>query len=65
MERSLFTPLYKENLTTMFIYYNWRKDAVALRSAREWEGGTNWSRYGKDFTFEDALTNTSLYLGNQ
>jgi leucine dehydrogenase len=65
MERSLFIPLDKENLTTLFIYYNWRKDAVALRSAREWEGGVDWSRYGKDFTFEDALTNTSLYLGNQ
>lgn len=64
MERSLFTPLNKEGLTTLLIYYNWRNDLLTLRSAKEWEGGVDWSRYNKGFTFEDALTNNSMYLGH-
>ena len=65
MEKSLFIPLKRENLTTLFIYYHWKKDIVTLQAGREWEKETNWSRYGKDFTFEHALTNNNVYLGDQ
>jgi len=65
MEKSLFIPLERENLTTLFIYYHWKKDIVTLKAGRDWDKETDWSRYGKDFTFEHALTNNNVYLGNQ
>lgn len=65
MKKSLFNPLEKENLTTLCIYYNWKNDIVTLRAGREWEGGTDWSSYGRDFTFEHALTNNNVYLGHK
>ena len=65
MKKSLFIPLEKENLTTLGIYYNWKNGLVTLRAGREWEKETDWSSYGKDFTFEHALTNNNVYLGHK
>ncbi|MBW2589551.1 MAG: Glu/Leu/Phe/Val dehydrogenase family protein [Deltaproteobacteria bacterium] len=65
MERSLFFPLKKENLTTLGIYYNWKSGLVTFRAAREWEEEIDWSKYNRDFTFEHPLTSHTAYLGHK
>lgn len=65
MEKSLFFPLKKSDLTTLCIYYHWKTDLVTFRAAREWDEGINWSRYGRDFTCEHPLTNRGIYLGHE
>jgi len=65
VERSLFFPLKKENLTTLGIYYNWKSGLVTFRAAREWEEEIDWSKYNRDFTFEHQLTSHTAYLGHK
>jgi len=65
LERSLFFPLLKENLTSFGVYCHRRDGLVAFRAAREWEQKTDWSRYGRDFTVEEPLTTRTAYLGHQ
>ncbi len=64
MEKSLFLPLKKENLTTLGIYHNFKNGLVAFRAAREWDKQTDWSRYNRDFTFEHPLTIDTAFLGH-
>lgn len=65
MERSLFFPLEREDLTTLCVYYHWKDGLVTFRAAREWEEETDWSGYSRDFTFEHPLTTHTNYLGHQ
>ena len=65
LEKSLFFPLAKENLTSFGVYCHRRDGLVAFRTAREWEQETDWSRYGRDFTVEEPLTTRTAYLGHQ
>jgi leucine dehydrogenase len=65
MRKSLFLPLAQENLTSLGIYYHFKTGVVNFRGAREWEEGTDWSRYGRDFTCEHPLTARTAYLGHQ
>lgn len=65
MEKALFFPLERENLTTLGIYYQWKDGLVAFRAGREWEEETDWTRYNRDFTFEHPLTAATAYLGHQ
>jgi len=65
VEKSLFFPLKKENLTTLGIYYNWKSSLVTFRAAREWEEEIDWSKYSRDFTFEHPLTSHTAYLGHK
>jgi glutamate dehydrogenase/leucine dehydrogenase len=65
LERSLFFPLAKENLTSFGVYCHRRDGLVTFRAAREWEQETAWSRYSRDFTVEQPLTTRTAYLGHQ
>ncbi|MDY6792871.1 MAG: Glu/Leu/Phe/Val dehydrogenase dimerization domain-containing protein [Thermodesulfobacteriota bacterium] len=65
MERSLFLPLKKENLTTLGVYYNFKSGLVTFRAAREWDKQIDWSGYSRDFTAEHPLTSHTVYLGHQ
>jgi leucine dehydrogenase len=65
LERSLFFPLAKENLTSFGVYCHRRDGLVTFRAAREWEQETAWSRYSRDFTVEQPLTARTAYLGHQ
>ena len=65
MRKSLFFPLEKENLTCLGIYYYFKTGIITFRASREWEEGTNWTRYGRDFTYEHPLTTHTSYLGHQ
>ena len=65
MERGLFFPLERENLTSFGVYYHWKDGLVTFRAAREWEEETDWSRYSRDFTVEQPLTIRTTYLGHQ
>jgi leucine dehydrogenase len=65
LEKSLFLPLAKENLTSFGVYCHRRDGLVAFRAAREWEQETDWSRYSRDFTAEEPLTTRTAYLGHQ
>jgi glutamate dehydrogenase/leucine dehydrogenase len=65
MEKSLFFPLKQENLTSLGIYHHFKTDVVTFRAAREWEDGIDWSRYGRDFTCEHPLTDSTTYFGHQ
>lgn len=65
MEESLFRPLLEEDLTTLRIAHHWKTGRVAVRAAREWEPGTNWARYRRDFTWEDPLTADAACLGDR
>jgi glutamate dehydrogenase/leucine dehydrogenase len=65
LEKSLFLPLAKENLTSFCVYCNRRDGLVTFRAAREWEQETDWSRYSRDFTVEERLTTRTVYLGHQ
>jgi len=65
LEKSLFFPLAKENLTSFGVYRHRRDSLVTFRAAREWEQETDWSRYGRDFTVEEPLTTRTAYLGHQ
>jgi len=65
MRKSLFFPLRQEKLTCLGVYYHYKTGIVTLRAAREWEAGTDWSRYGRDFTCEHPLTARTAYLGHQ
>ena len=64
MERSLFFPLAREDLTSFGVYYHWKDGLVTFRAAREWEQETDWSRYSRDFTVEQPLTTRTTYLGH-
>jgi len=65
LERSLFFPLAKENLTNFGVYCHRRDGLVTFRAAKEWEQETDWSRYGRDSTVEEPLTTRTAYLGHQ
>jgi leucine dehydrogenase len=65
VERGLFFPLERENLTSFGVYYHWKDGLVTFRAAREWEEETDWSRYSRDFTVEQPLTIRTTYLGHQ
>ena len=65
LEKSLFFPLAKENLTSFGVYCHRKYGLVAFRAAREWEKEADWSRYGRDFTAEEPLTTRTAYLGHQ
>jgi len=65
LERSLFFPLGRENLTSFGVYYHWKDGLVTFRAAREWEQETDWSRYSRDFTVEQPLTARTAYLGHK
>jgi glutamate dehydrogenase/leucine dehydrogenase len=65
LEKSLFLPLAKENLTSFGVYCHRRDGLIAFRAAREWEPETDWSRYSRDFTAEEPLTTRTAYLGHQ
>ena len=65
MRKSLFFPLKQENFTSLGIYYHFKTGVVTFRAAREWEDGTDWSKYGRDFTCEYPLTASTAYLGHQ
>jgi leucine dehydrogenase len=65
LEKSLFLPLAKENLTSFGVYCHRRDGLIAFRAARQWEPETDWSRYSRDFTAEEPLTTRTAYLGHQ
>jgi len=65
MRKSLFFPLKQENLTSLGVYYHFKTGIVTFRAAREWEEGSDWSRYGRNFTCEHPLTARTAYLGHQ
>jgi leucine dehydrogenase len=64
MEESLFRPLREEGLTTLRISHHWKSGRISVRAAREWEPETDWSRYRKDFTWDDPLTSDAVCLGD-
>ena len=63
--KSIFLPLIRENLNTLRIHYNWKADSIWLQAAREWDSGTDWSRYGRDFSYDQILACDSTYLGHR
>ena len=65
MRKSLFLPLAQENLTSLGVYYHFKTGVVSFHAAREWEEGTDWSMYARDFTCEHPLTPRTAYLGHQ
>jgi leucine dehydrogenase len=64
LEMSLFSPLKRENLTTLGIYYHWKNGLITFYAAREWEEETDWSLYNQNFTYEHPLTTRTAYLGH-
>ncbi|MHB8916778.1 MAG: Glu/Leu/Phe/Val dehydrogenase family protein [Desulfocucumaceae bacterium] len=65
MKQSLSELLIQEGLTTLKIRYDWKLGKLGLFAAKEWDGGTDWSRYNKDFFVESLLTDTGKYLNYQ
>ena len=63
--QSLFHVLKSENLTTLIISFNWINQNVRCFAAKEWDNGINWSRYNKEFSWEDFLTENPVYLDNK
>lgn len=60
---SLFLPLDKEGLTTLRINYDWRTDALRLEAKKEWDAGTEFSGYNRDFVCASILTEGGRTLG--
>ena len=65
MDRSIFTPLAQECLTTLRIYYDWKSDEVFLAASKDWDDDLDWSRYNRDFYVESIKTHNAKYLNEQ
>lgn len=64
MDRSIFTPLIQEGLTTLQIRYDWRTGQAKLYAAKEWEADTTWRHYNRAFYADSILTNQGRYLND-
>lgn len=65
MDRSLFTPLAQEGLTTLRINYDWKTDEVFLYASKDWDTDFDWSRYNRDFYVESIKVHDAKYLNEQ
>lgn len=64
-DRSIFTPLKEEGLTTLKIRYDWRTGKDYMYAAKEWEPEIKWSDYNRTFYMESLLTNDDIRLNDK
>ena len=64
MNKSLFTPLHEEGLTTLRLRYNWKTDKFFLFAAKDWEDDLDFSLYNQDFYTDSLLTENAIYLND-
>jgi leucine dehydrogenase len=63
--RSLYTPLKEEGLTTLKIRYDWRTGRDFMYAAKEWDPDIKWSDYNRKFYQESLLTNNDIRLNDK
>jgi len=63
--RSLYTPLKEEGLTTLKIRYDWRSGKDYMYAAKEWDADIKWSDYNRTFYMESLLTNDDIRLNDK
>jgi len=59
---SLFEPIRKEGLTTLKIRHDYKSGNVLLEAGKYWDKKTKWSRYNKDFCYDDILSADRSFL---
>ena len=64
-DRSLFTPLKEEGLTTLIIRYDWRTGKDYMWAAKEWDPDIKWSDFNRKFYTESLLTNDDIRLNDR
>ncbi|MBW1972012.1 MAG: Glu/Leu/Phe/Val dehydrogenase family protein [Deltaproteobacteria bacterium] len=62
MERSLFTPIIEEGLTTLKINYDYKSDKSYLLALKEWDDDIKWEDYNEKFYMETILTSNLICL---
>lgn len=63
--KSLITPMKAEDLTTLKIRYDWKKDDFKLELMKQWEQDLDFSKYNKEFYVESILTDDVVYLNTK
>ncbi len=63
-QRSLYTPLKEEGLTTLIIRYDYKTGKDYMTAAKEWEKDIRWEDYGKTFYTESLLTRDDIRLND-
>jgi glutamate dehydrogenase/leucine dehydrogenase len=65
MDKSLFTPMQAEGLTTLKIRYDYRTGKVGFYAAKEWDPDFDFTAYNKDFYLDGIYTDSARYLNTQ
>ena len=65
MMKSLCTPMKAEDLTTLKIRYDWKKDQFWMEAMKQWEQDLDFSKYNKEFYVESILTEDVVYLNTK
>ena len=63
--KSLCTPMKAEDLTTLKIRYDWKKDQFWMEAMKQWEQDLDFSKYNKEFYVESILTEDVVYLNTK
>ena len=59
--QSIFDPLIENQLTTLRIKYDWKKDVFRMEALKEWDDGVCFSEYNKAFYKDDILSEKVNY----
>lgn len=62
---SIFTPIINEGFTTLRVRYNWKTGLMRMEMLKEWDVEQDFSKYNKNFYYEEILTEDPKYLNNQ
>ncbi len=64
MEKSIFTPLHEQGLTTLKLKYDWKTGKTLLYAAKEWDAEIDFSKYNRDFDTQSLLTGQAVYYND-
>lgn len=60
MIESIFKVMGEEELTTLEIRYHHKTDTFSMEAGKDWDEGTDFSRYNSAFTADDFLTDNPI-----